>query len=136
MTREESVIRTILCMRKAGKSDIRILVYAVEKAGELMFKQGIPMEQIPITTAVYGKAGEKFKKSNRAAARQIERLSILCWDSMDKEDRIKYIGDDDGYPSPREIVFCLAYYCRYCKSYQEVIREKMKEAFEENPAKR
>lgn len=129
MTKEESMVRSIMTMDKTGRSDIRILVYAVERAGQLLFEENIPMEEISIIKDVYEAVGNQLGKKSRTASRQIERLSIMCWDCMDREQRRKYLGSTDGVMSPKEMVISLAYYCRYGKSYTEVVQDKMKEFF-------
>ena len=50
MTKTETVLRSIF---GSCRSDIRPLAYAVDIAIELMFVQGIPMDDILVTNDIY-----------------------------------------------------------------------------------
>ncbi len=115
MTKSESVIRSIL---GAVRVDIRPLAFAVDTAVDLMFVQGIPMDDIFVTDDIYPKAAEHFRKRSgeastpKAVARRIERLSNLCWDTIvSRELVMDYIGAQiKDIRAPRDIIFYLAFY--------------------------
>lgn len=56
MKNSQTVIRSIL---GTADVDIRPLAYAVDAAVELMFRQGIPEDDIAVTKELYAKAAER-----------------------------------------------------------------------------
>lgn len=54
MKNSQTVIRSIL---GTADVDIRPLAYAVDAAVELMFRQGIPEDDIAVTKELYGQSG-------------------------------------------------------------------------------
>ena len=90
MKNSEAVIRSIL---GAADVDIRPLAYAVDAAVELMFRQGIPEDDIAVIKELYAKAaerlpkGKKGKRSVKTVTKQIQRVakrserwnSACCW---------------------------------------------------------
>lgn len=123
MTKEEQVIRSILGV---CRSNTRMLVYAVQEAERLLFFEKIPLDDIRITKDIYPAVAERTGKRHQAVARQIERLGNLCWDSMDEVQKKTYIGKSlKDIQAPRDMVFYLAFYCHFGKSYYEVIQEEM-----------
>ncbi len=128
MTREENLVRSIMGRGKGGKRDLRIFIYAIEIAGRMIFDEQIPMEEIQVTKSVYPEAGKKCGKTAQTATRQVERLGMLCFLEMDIDQREVYLGKGSWSLSPSEMVFRLAYYCRYERSYEEIIWEEMKRA--------
>lgn len=123
MTEEEYLVRKIIGTGKAGRLDSRIFAYAVSLARKLMFRDGIPMEEILVTKSIYPEAGKHYGKSAKTAARQIERLGNRCWESMTSDEREKYLGETDRFPAPKEMVLLLGYYCEYHKSHRKMEQE-------------
>ena len=129
MTKSESVIRSIL---GAVRVDIRPLAFAVDTAVDLMFVQGIPMDDIFVTDDIYPKAAEHFRKRSgkastpKAVARRIERLSNLCWDTIvSRELVMDYIGAQiKDIRAPRDIIFYLAFYVYFDKPFFTVIAKQ------------
>lgn len=82
MKNSQTVIRSIL---GTADVDIRPLAYAVDAAVELMFRQGIPEDDIAVTKELYAKAaerlpkGKKGKRSVKTVTKQIQRVANACW---------------------------------------------------------
>ena len=129
MTKSESVIRSIL---GAVRVDIRPLAFAVDTAVDLMFVQGIPMDDIFVTDDIYPKAAEHFRKRSgeastpKAVARRIERLSNLCWDTIVSRGLVMdYIGAQiKDIRAPRDIIFYLAFYVYFDIPFFTVIAKQ------------
>lgn len=60
MTKTETVLRSIF---GSCRSDIRPLAYAVDIAIELMFVQGIPMDDILVTNDIYPDVAKRIRKN-------------------------------------------------------------------------
>ncbi len=69
MTKEEHLIRGIMGRGKAGRRDLRILIYAVEIYGRMLFDEKIPPEEILVTKSIYPDAGRKYGKNAESAGR-------------------------------------------------------------------
>ena len=89
MTKTESTIRFLF---GASRKDIRPLVHAVDITIKLMFSQGIPMDDIRVTHAVYPQVAKRLEKrvpgaspSAKTTARRIQRLANACWDARGKK---------------------------------------------------
>lgn len=115
MTKSETVIRSIL---GAVRSDIRPLAYAVDIAIQLMFHDGIPMDDIYVTDDIYPDVAKLVKdrrgkpSSAKTVSRRIERLANRCWDTLvERELVLEYIGAPlNDISAPRDIIFYLAFY--------------------------
>lgn len=113
MTKTEAVIRSIL---GAARADIRPLVYAVDITIDLLFTQGIPMDDIHVTDDIYPAAARLVKDrfgrpaSPGAVSRRIERLANLCWDTLVERSLVlEYIGaPPERYPPSYQIFFALS----------------------------
>lgn len=123
MTKEEYFIRGIIGTGKSGRLDSRIFAYAVGIARRMMFREGIPMEEIQVTKSIYPEAGKHYGKKTKTASRAIERLGNQCWKKMSREQREKYLGETERPLSPGEMVLYLGCYSEYHKSYKEMERE-------------
>ena len=105
MKNSQTVIRSIL---GTADVDIRPLAYAVDAAVELMFRQGIPEDDIAVTKELYAKAaerlpkGKKGKRSVKTVTKQIQRVANACWDTLVREGMVEH------HPAPREMIFYLA----------------------------
>ena len=115
MTKTEAVIRSIF---GAVGMDLRPLVYAVDAAIELLFLQGVTMDDICVTKDIYPETARlpacvpDAAPSVRSTARRVERLANLCWDAL--ADR-GLVQTSLGAPlrdirAPRDMIFYLAYY--------------------------
>ena len=115
MTKTEAVIRSIF---GAVGMDLRPLAYAVDIAIDLMFCQGIPMDEIYVTDDIYPDVAKQLKRrsgtvpSSKTVSRRIERLANLCWDTLVARDLVlKYIGEPlNDIRAPRDVIFYLAFY--------------------------
>ena len=80
MTKTESTIRFLF---GASRKDIRPLVHAVDITIKLMFSQGIPMDDIRVTHAVYPQVAKRLKTrsgaspSAKTTARRIAGQCVL-----------------------------------------------------------
>ena len=92
MKNSQTVIRSIL---GTADVDIRPLAYAVDAAVELMFRQGIPEDDIAVTKELYAKAaerlpkGKKGKRSVKTVTKQIQRVANACWDTLVRERTLR-----------------------------------------------
>ncbi|MCC8126349.1 MAG: sporulation initiation factor Spo0A C-terminal domain-containing protein [Clostridiales bacterium] len=128
MTKEEHLIRGIMGRGKAGRRDLRILIYAVEIYGRMLFDEKIPPEEILVTKSIYPDAGRKYGKNAESAGRQIERLGSLCFQEMDRNQREAYFGKGVDFLAPKDVLLYLAYYCRLGKTYEDAMLEEMLQA--------
>lgn len=121
MTKEETLIRGIL--GPVG-CDVRPLVCAVQITGRLLFEEHIPQDDIQVTKHIYPEVAKLTGKSLSAVSRQLVRLANLCWDQLGKEERLLLIGRQiKDIRAPRDMLFYLAYYCRFNMPYYEVLRQ-------------
>lgn len=67
MTKTESTIRFLF---GASRKDIRPLVHAVDITIKLMFSQGIPMDDIRVTHAVYPQVAKRLNPVHLPLPRQ------------------------------------------------------------------
>ncbi len=124
MTKEEILIREII---GPGKSEIKGFVCAIQEAKKLLFGEGISREDIFVTRDIYPNVARKTNKNLRTTARQVERVGNLCWDCLDKNLKLKYIGRVlKDIRSPQDMIFYLAYYSHYGKPYFVVMSEEQK----------
>lgn len=83
------------------------------------------MDDVQITSAVYEPVALELQRNPRTVARQIERLANLCWNTMDKEQKMRYIGRNlKDISAPRDMLFYLAYYCQFHLSYYELLEKR------------
>lgn len=97
------------------RPDIRPLVYAVETAEQLLFVQRVPMEDIKAIAHIYSRVAERLEKQTAAVAKAVERLTVLCWDTLVLNNLLPtYIGDPSmQMPPPRVLVIYLAVYAHF-----------------------
>lgn len=115
MAKTEAVIRSIL---GAVGMNIQPLAYAVDIAIDLMFVQGISMDDIYVTDAIYPAVAKLMVNrqgkipSSKTVSRRVERLANLCWDTLVTRDLVQaYIGAPlKDIRAPRDIIFYLAFY--------------------------
>ena len=63
-------------------------------------------------------------KDSRSVARQVERLSNQCWDTMDCLQKRKYIGKElKDIRAPKDMIFYLAFYVRFKESFYKILEE-------------
>ncbi|MCI8292299.1 MAG: hypothetical protein HFH53_02025 [Hespellia sp.] len=107
-----------------GTGDILTFAYAICEAERLMFTENIPMDEIYVTKDIYPKIAKEMNKKDRAVARQIERMGNRCWGCMDEEQKKKYIGKElKDIRAPRDMIFYLAFYVHFDKSFYQVLEE-------------
>ena len=129
MAKTEAVIRSIL---GAARADIRPLVHAVDITIDLLFTQGIPMDDIHVTDDIYPAAARLVKNrfgrpaSPGAVSRRIERLANLCWDTLVERGLVlEYMGAPLGdIRAPRDMIFYLAFYIYFDAPFFTVIQQR------------
>lgn len=101
-----------------------VLACAVKAAEHLMFSRRIALDDIRITKDIYPLVAMYTGKSEQAVARQVERLANYCWEQMDYQQKLRYIGKDlKDIRAPRELVFYLAFYVHFREPYYEVVEK-------------
>lgn len=120
VTNEEAVIRDIF---GPSTNNLRPFICAIEVMEDLLFVKKIPLDDIHVTLDIYPRVAEKLQKKNKATTRQIQRLSNVCWDLMDAEQRVRYIGKSlNDIHGPKDILVYLAFYshsqCTFYESYR------------------
>ena len=82
----------------------------------MMFSQGIPMDDIRVTHAVYPQVAKRLKTrsgaspSAKTTARRIQRLANACWDALVERNLVKeFLGTSlRDLQAPRDLLFYLA----------------------------
>ena len=122
MTESERLLRSIL---GPTRSDIRPLAFAIAVAEELLFNQGLAMDDVQITKQIYPMVARQFRKTDNAAAKCVERLSRLCWEAMVAQDLVaQYLGRAiQQSPTPRSLIVYLAVYSHTGSPFYTVIEE-------------
>lgn len=121
MTRARAVIQEIF---GPGKKGIRPLVCAVCVAEKILFEERLAVDDILVTKDIYPKVARQLNKDSRSIARQVERLGNQCWDSMDREQKKKYIGKElRDIRAPKDMIFYLAFYVHFGKGFYRVLDE-------------
>ena len=119
MTKEEAVIRDIIGPELV---DVQSLACAIEKMERVLFTERIPMSKVQVTKRIYPQVAKRLGLGLKTAARQVERQSNRCWDAMDEERMLKYIGRVLRSPAPPSMMITyLAYYCYYGEAFYEVV---------------
>lgn len=111
MTKSEAFIRSIL---GAVRTDVQPFAAAVDIAAELLFTQELALDDIYVTKDIYPAVAVRTGKTISAVSRQIERTANLCWDNMDEEQKILYIGrliPDIHAPRDMIIYFAVFLHC-------------------------
>lgn len=122
MTKEEALIRSIL---GPSPNNIRSFTCAVKTTMELLFVKKKPLDDVQATSDIYEPVAVKLQRNPKTVARQIERLANLCWNAMDEEQKLKYIGRNiKDISAPREMLFYLAYYCHFRIPYYELLEKR------------
>lgn len=115
MTITEELLRLIL---GPVRSDIRPLVAAVERTGDLLYQQRVIQSDIHVTTDIYPFVAETVRKKETTIAKSVERLAMLCWESLDREQMMQIVGKSlNRQPAPREVLFYLAFYVQHQRPF-------------------
>ena len=102
MANSEVILRRIL---GPIRSNIRPLVLAVDITRSLLFQLHIAMDDIKVTKHVYPGVAKLLGQSQSAVTKSVERLTRICWDSMEEQELTEfYIGRQlRQMPAPRSI---------------------------------
>ena len=121
-------------------SDLRPLICAVQITGRLLFEERSPQDDIQVTKHNYPDAAKLTGKSLTAVSRQLVRLANLCWDQLGEEEELLLFGQQiKDIRAPRDMLFYLAYYCRFNMPYYKVLKQNPqllfgKDGFQEEDA--
>ena len=121
-------------------SDLRPLICAVQITGRLLFEERIPQDDIQVTKHIYPEAAKLTGKSLTAVSRQLVRLANLCWDQLgEEEELLLFVHQIKDIRAPRDMLFYLAYYCRFNMPYYKVLKQNPqllfgKDGFQEEDA--
>ncbi|MCD8068355.1 MAG: hypothetical protein LUE87_05625 [Lachnospiraceae bacterium] len=89
MTKEEILVRQII---GPCRNEIAGFICAVREMGRLLFEEGRALGEILVTRDIYPAAARMTQKNIHTATRQIERVGNLCWDSLDRNQKLKSAG--------------------------------------------
>ena len=122
MSKSERLICHILGFTRF---DIRPIACALDMIVDLLFVQHVHKGDIHVTKDVYPQVARRLCKSPSAAARSIERLAILCWDTACKENRVldlfgRRLSD---IPTTSDILFYLAFLLHFDKPLFSVLED-------------
>ena len=122
MANSEVILRRIL---GPIRSNIRPLVLAVDITGSLLFQLHIAMDDIKVTKHVYPGVAKLLGQSQSAVTKSVERLTRICWDSMEEQELTEfYIGRQlRQMPAPREFLTYLAVYSELDTPFFTAIEE-------------
>lgn len=110
-----------------SRADIQPLVDAVETAYDLLFVQHRPRGSIRLTEDIYAPVAEGLGMKCSSATRRLERLCNDCWDKIRKSpyQMERLVGPHPrDIDSPSEVIFLLACYLKYEKSFEEVLEDE------------
>ena len=114
-------------------SDLRPLICAVQITGRLLFEERIPQNDVQVTKHIYPEAAKLTGKSLTAVSRQLVRLANLCWDQLGEEEELLLFGHQiKDIRAPRDMLFYLAYYCRFNMPYYKVLKQNPQLLFGKN----
>ena len=103
-----------------GKSE-RLLAEAVRIAGEQLFLQGIPLDEIHLSNHVYPMVAARFSMREAAVSRAIARAAGRCWKQGDPAVLERVTGRRASFPiTPKEMIFYLACYSYFGKPASDV----------------
>lgn len=108
MKNSEALIRSII---GPTRRCVRPLADAVELTVELLFVQGIPMDDIMVSKDIYPIVARRLGKNCSAVTRSIERLANYCWEYGDADRLSHIIGRTlHRLQAPGDMLFYLAFY--------------------------
>lgn len=71
---------------------LRPFAYTIAYSADLMFRVGIPADELLVTKHLYPVVAKQLGKTPEAVARSVERTANRCWDRMTDEQKLVYIG--------------------------------------------
>ena len=102
MTKSERIIRSII---GAERTNIRALAVAVDITADVLFIQGVPMDEIAVSKDIYPVVANRIGKTIPTTVRQIERTANLCIDALDDPLMEQYSGRPPAFrPPPRALI--------------------------------
>ena len=112
--------------------NIRPLACSVDIAIDLMFVQGVPMDDILVMEDIYPEVAKLVKNrqgkisSLQAISKRIQRLANLCWDTLVARGlTLEYLGAPlQDIRAPRDVIFYLAFYVRLDTPFFAAIQQQ------------
>ena len=121
MTKTEAVIRSIF---GAVGMDLRPLVYAVDAAIELLFLQGVAMDDICVTKDIYPETARRFGTTGPGVERAVRTLIHAVWRGEDHHMLEQIAGTHlTQPPTNAEFIDMLAGFLRQCELCDEEAEE-------------
>ena len=126
MTTSEGIIRYLL---GPDRSDIRPITVSIDLVDELLYVRQVAQHDIHVTTDIYPEVARILGKPNeKGVAKAVERLALKCWDALeDDEDLMELVMGKRmrQRPSPRAILFYLAFFVYHKEGYYKAEREDL-----------
>ncbi len=126
MTTSEGLVRYLL---GPIRSDIRPLAVSIDQTIELLYVRQVAQHDIHVTTDIYPAAAKILHKQNdKSFAKAVERLAAKCWDALEDDDDLMelVIGKRvHQRPSPRAILFYLAFFVYHKEGFYKAEREDL-----------
>lgn len=123
ITDSEILIRMIL---DEVRPDIRPLACTLNVVGEKLFDEGLDWSELCVTKDIYPVVAHRLGKQTASVARSAERLANRCWEAMDQEQIVRYIGKPlRRINAPSELIFYLAFYLRRGEPYYRIVHERL-----------
>ncbi len=108
MTRTEEFVRSVL--GRGGKGNMPF-VLAIDRTAQLLFEEGVAMQDILVTKDVYPVVAKRLRMKHTSASRQILRIANRCWKKLSDEQKELYIGKVLPFlEAPRKLLFYFAVY--------------------------
>lgn len=97
-----------------GHGRICVFVACIDVTAQLMFEQGIPMDDISVMKDVYSQVAEIFGMNVGAVSKNAERMTKRCWEVSSPESLEQIVGRSlkkvSSVPAPKTILQYLAVY--------------------------
>ena len=107
------------------RSDLRALSESVAVTANILFVEGLPLDELKITKHVFPAVAKTLDKKVSAVCRAAERLANEVWEHMDDDMQKTIIGRVvPDIRSTSDLIVYLAYYVYWDKPYFEVIKEQ------------
>ena len=108
MRKTEAVIYSLI---GPGCKNIRPLACTVDIAADMLFNQGIAIDDIQVINQIYPKVAKMLGKSDASVVRSIERMANRCWERASPKQLEEIIGKQlHDIHAPRDMIFYLAFY--------------------------
>ncbi len=122
MTRTEDFIQSVL---GHGGKGYMPFVLAIDLTAQLLFEEGIAMQDILVTKDVYPVVAKCLRMKHTSASRQILRIANRCWKKLSDTQKEAYIGKVLPFlEGPRKLLIYFAVYLYSGKPFFAKAQEK------------